>query len=121
MEPLSREERRRRRFSEELRKEQVALIEGGHKTVSQVCHEFQVNRNAVRRWLANFGKEALPKTILIQTEGDLNRIQNLEKEKSHLKQVIGDQQVEILYLRQVVAMAKQRLGEDFEKKTERLS
>lgn len=119
MEPLSRDERRRRRFSEEFRKEQVAFIEGGIKTVAQVCHEFQVNRNAVRNWLATYGKEALPKMIVVQTEGDLNRIQHLEKEKSHLKQVIGDQQVEILYLRQVLALAKERLGEDFEKKTER--
>jgi transposase-like protein len=117
MAALSREERRRRRFSEAFRKEQVAFIAGGLKTVSQVCQECQVSRNAVRRWIATFGKEALPKMILDQTEGDLNRIQHLEKEKSYLKQVAEDQQVEILYLRQVLALAKEHLGQDFEKNT----
>lgn len=117
MEKLTTEERRRRRFSESFRKEQVALIESGEKTVSQVSQQSQAKPDSVKRWLDKYGKKERPKPILIQTMEDVNRIKALERENAHLKQVIGQQQVELLYQKECLALAKERLGAEFEKKT----
>ncbi|MBK8701408.1 MAG: transposase [Saprospiraceae bacterium] len=105
MDKLTQEERRRRRFSESFRKQQVSLIDQGVKTVVQVSHEYQVKSDSVRLWVSKYGTKEQPKTILIQTEDDVNRIKALEKESSHLKQVIGSQQVELIYLREILTIA----------------
>lgn len=116
MKELTTEERRRRRFSESFRKEQVALIEKGAKTINQVSKEFHVKADNVRRWVERYGEIELPKQILIQTAEDINRIKELEKANDQLLQLLGKQQVELHYLRELLSLAKNRLGADFEKK-----
>ena len=116
MDKLTLEERRRRRFSESFRKQQVSYIEEGSKTIGQVAHEFDVKTDSVRLWVKKYGNKKLPPPILVQTEEDVNRIKSLEKEAAHLKQLIGTQHVELVYLKELVKLAKEKLGEDFEKK-----
>ena len=119
MEKLTTEERRRRRFSESFRKEQAALIESGDKTVPQVSRLLQAKRDSAKRWLDKYGSKEQPKPVLTQAMEEANRAKALEEEAAHLKQATGEQQVELLYLRECLGLAKERLGEDFEKKTRR--
>lgn len=113
------EERRRRRFSEKFRKEQVSLIENGQRKTSEVCRLYEVKYDSVKRWIDKYGTKVLPDQIVIQTQAEVNRIKDLEKQTSHLKEVIGEQQVELLYLRECLALAREQLGKDFEKKIKR--
>ena len=111
------EERRHRRFSEKFKKEIVVEIESGNLAVKQVSLLYEVKYENVKRWVNKYGKEPLPKTILIQSPNEINRLRELEKESLNLKQIIGEQQVKIIYLEQCMKVAKERLGDDFEKKT----
>ena len=113
------EERRRRRFSEEFRKEQVSLIESGQRKISEVCRLYEVKYESVKRWVDKYGSREQPGQIVIQTQAEVKRIKELEKQASHYKEVIGEQQVELLYLRECLSLARERLGEDFEKKIKR--
>lgn len=113
------EERRRRRFSEKFRKEQVSLIESGQRKISEVCRLYEVKYDSVKRWIEKYGTKELPGQLVIQTQAEVNRIKELEKQASHYKEVIGEQQVELLYLRECLTLARERLGEDFEKKIKR--
>ena len=113
------EERRRRRFSEKFRKEQVSLIESGQRKISEVCRLYEVKYESVKRWVDKYGSREQPGQIVIQTQAEVNRIKELEKQASHYKEVIGEQQVELLYLRECLSLARERLGEDFEKKIKR--
>lgn len=113
------EERRRRRFSEEFRKEQVRLIESGQLTIADVSRLYQVKRESIKRWLDKYAVKELPGQIIIQAQEEINRIKELERQANHYKKVIGEQQLELLYLRECINLAKERLGEDFEKKTKR--
>ncbi|MEY2743625.1 MAG: hypothetical protein RL310_534, partial [Actinomycetota bacterium] len=45
-----------------------------------------------------------------------DRLRELEKENKKLLGIIGKQQVELLYQRSLIDLAKEKLGEDFEKK-----
>lgn len=110
------EERRRRRFSESFRREQVDLIESGKTTIQEVSLRYQVKPFNVRRWVKRYGKKSLPKPILITNASEINRMKELEKENRKLYELLGKQQAELVYQKSLVKLAKDRLGEDFEKK-----
>lgn len=110
------EERRRRRFSEAFRKEQVALIESGKVTIAQVARMYQVKGDNVKRWVEKYGTKELPKQIIVHSSSDYNRLSELEKENKELYGMIGEMQVNIKYLEALITIAKQKLGDDFEKK-----
>ena len=113
---MTTEERRRRRFSETFRKEQVRLIESGAVSISEVSRLYEVKWDSVSRWVKKYGSKGVPGMLLIQSPKEIDRLRDLEKEVKNLKQIIGDQQVEILYKSKLLAKAKEFLGEDFEKK-----
>ena len=113
---MTTEERLRRRFSEEFRKEQVQLIETGKTTILEVSKRYEVKTQNIRLWMERYGKKSIPGRILITTGKDYDRIMSLEKENKKLIELIGRQQVELIHKDEVIRLAKDRLGEDFEKK-----
>lgn len=113
---MTTEERRRRRFSEDFRKEQVRLIESGKVTLGEVCKLYHVKRDSVKRWLILYGKKGFPAKILISNGKEFDRIRELEKENRNLIELIGKQQVEAVYKDELIRLAKEKLGDDFEKK-----
>lgn len=113
---MTEDERRRRRFSEEFRKEQVRLIETGKITVGEVAKRYQVKTQNVRVWLARFGKKSLPGRIIVSTGREFDRIVDLEKENRKLMELIGRQQVELVYKDGLLRLVKEKLRDDFEKK-----
>jgi len=110
------EERRRRRFSDAFRKEQVALIESGELSVADVGRLYEVQTKNVRRWVDRFGKKPLPPTIHITSVKDIDRLKSLEAENSKLKGLIADQQLSLIYNEELLKIAREKLGDDFEKK-----
>lgn len=113
---MTEDERRRRRFSEEFRKEQVVLIESGKTTVGEVAKRYQLKTQSVRMWLVRHGKKSVPGRIMITTGKEFDRIVDLEKENRKLVELIGRQQVELVYKEGLLRLAKEKLGDDFEKK-----
>lgn len=113
---MTTEERRRRRFSEDFKKEQVAHIESGKITIGEVSKLYQVKSANVKRWLVSYGKKKLPGKILVSNGKEFDRIRELEKENKNLMEVIGKQQVKLIYKEELIKLAKEKLGEDFEKK-----
>ena len=110
------EERRRRRFSDAFRKEQVALIESGELSVADVSRLYEVQRKNVRRWLARFGNKPSPPTIHVTRVRDVDRLKALAAENKKLKELIADQQLSMLYNEELLKMAREKLEDDFEKK-----
>lgn len=113
---MTTEERRRRRFSEDFRKEQVCLIENGKVTIQEVCSLYQVKRSSVMFWIDRFGKRPQAGKIIISNGKEFSRIRELEKEIKKLLELIGRQRVELVYQSELIGLAKDKLGEDFEKK-----
>jgi transposase-like protein len=113
---MTEDERRRRRFSEAFRKEQVSLIESGKTTIGEVSKRYYVKTQSVRAWLVRFGKKSLPGRIMVTTGKDFDRIVGLEKENRKLVELIGSQQVELVYKDSLLRLARKKLGDDFEKK-----
>lgn len=110
------EERRRRRFSVNFRKEQVSLIETGVVTIREVSRMYEVKAASIKRWLEAYGNKPLAEPIIIQSKKDYDRLSELEKENKRLKELLGDQYVKLVYHQKLVEIAKEQLGYDFEKK-----
>ena len=113
---MTTEERRRRRFSADFRKEQVQLIESGQATIREICSLYQVKQYSVKFWLKRFGKKPFPEQIIISNGKEFDRIRELEQENKKFLELIGKQQVELVYKDELIRLAKEKLGEDFEKK-----
>ncbi|MCA1752560.1 MAG: transposase [Flavobacteriales bacterium] len=113
---MTSEERQRRRFSEDFRKEQVKLIESGERTLAEVCKLYEVKRDSVLRWLKRYGAKKLPDRILITNGKEYDRIKTLESEVKKLKEIIGDQKVQLVIQEEFIRLAEDKLGEDFKKK-----
>jgi len=111
------EERRKRRFTVEFRKEQVELIESGQATIAEVSRRYEVRANNVSRWLDKYGKNR-DKTpgLVVASSKDFDRLSRLEKEHDELLKLFGEQQVKLVYMSKLVELAKRELGDDFEKK-----
>ena len=110
------EERRRRRFTENFRKEQVKKIESGELSVEEVSRLYEIQQKNVRLWLKKYGIKKIAEQIIISTSKDYNRVKDLEQEVAKLKQIIADQQIELIKTKSVVLLAEEKLGTSFEKK-----
>jgi transposase len=113
---MTSEERRSRRFSEDFRKEQVKLIEQGDRTIAQVSRLYEVKADNVRKWVKKYGTTEFPEVYVIQTQDEAKRIQYLETQVSRLNEVIGQMHIEMLYKNELLALAREVLGDEFEKK-----
>lgn len=116
MKKLTSKERHRRRFSEEFKKEQVSLIEKGKLTQSEVSRRYDVRLNSISRWIDKYGSNRTKGLIMISSKKDYDKLSTIEQENKELKQVIGEQQVELIYLKKLLEKAKEQLGDGFEKK-----
>jgi transposase len=114
---MRKNEKVRRTFSTEFKKEKVTLIEQGKLRVSDVCKIYEVSQTAVRKWLVKYGKSYL-KTERIVVEKISEEFKNLEllKKIAELERVIGKQQLQLIYKEAVIQIASEELGEDLEKK-----
>jgi len=110
------EERRRRRFSEPFKTEQVSLIESGELTINEVSRLYEVKADNVRKWVKKYGSKELPSRIIVSSSKEYDRLGNLEKQIKELKQIIGDQQIQIITQSSIIELAEQKLGKGFEKK-----
>ena len=109
-------ERRKRRFSEPLRKELVIKIESGELSISDISKLYEVKSSSIKRWIMRFGKSKLPLPVVIQSYSELNRVRELEKALKNTKLIVGELQIKIIHLEEINRLAKEKLGLDFEKK-----
>ena len=114
---LTMEERRRRRFTEVFRKEQVEIIESGLATQAEIARRYQVRASTVLRWVNKYGKKRPKQGItMVGSPVDFDRTKQLEKEIASLKILYGEQQIKVVRLEKLVELYKEKLGEDLEKK-----
>lgn len=114
---MTTEQRRRRRFTESFRMEQVELIESGKATQAEIARRYEVRTNSVLRWVNKYGK--LKREVGLTTVGsskDFDRLTEIEKDYKSLQLLFGEQQIQLIRLRKLLDLAKEELGGDFEKK-----
>ena len=112
----------RRVFDLELKLSLIGQIERGELGVSSVCKIYKVSPTAVNKWLHKYSDIYKKQTRVIVEQKSLSKKnKDLQAHIKDLERALGQKQLRIDYLEKVVEITSDRLGEDIEKKSKRLS
>lgn len=113
-------ERRRRRFSEAVKRESVARIESGKIRINTLCDELDVSRATVYRWLSKYSLTyGTPYRIIVEKKSQTNKVKELEAKLKELEAALGRKQMQVDYLSKLIELTEVEEGIDILKKAER--
>lgn len=114
---LTTEERLLRRFSEEFRAKKVRELERGITSIGDICKEYEVSYNAVRKWITKFGtmKKKKPERLIVESQSDTQKILELKKQIAELERLLGQKQVQIEFRDKMIDLAEEMYKVDIKK------
>jgi len=116
---LSASERRKRRFSDEFKKQKVKELELKQTTVLEVSRAYQVSTKNVYGWLDKFGKSYKKDVrLIVEMESDTKMLLELKAKIAELERVIGQKQLTIDFQAKMIDLAEEVYGVDIKKKLE---
>lgn len=108
----------RRTFSTEFKKQMVYEIENKVTTVRHIMQTYEVAERTIYTWLHKFGVKWQPKTnVVVQLESEAVKRKHLQEQIRHLEATIGQKQVEIDILEQILSLVEQDYGISLKKNT----
>lgn len=114
---LSTEERQKRHFSENFKKEKVKEVKLGYTTVTEISKQYQVSRTNVYRWISKFGSmKNEKKRLVVECDSDTKQLLELKKKVADLERIIGQKQVLIDFKDKMIELAEEEYGVDIKKK-----
>lgn len=112
----------RRVFDLALKLDLVGRIEKGQLKVSEVCKVYKVSHTSVYKWLYKYSDLYQKQTrVIVENKSISKKHKELQARIEELERTLGQKQMRVEYLEAIVASASKRLGEDIEKKDNRLS
>ena len=111
------EKKTMRHFSETFKKDKVKMIEEKQLTVLQLSRIYQVSTTAVYQWIRNHStKISKQERIVVEKESEGEKTLQLLKKVSDLERIVGQKQLQIDYLEQVIELGSHAAGFDIKKK-----
>ena len=95
----------RRKFEAEFKRQLIAQIEAGHKTVAQAAREQQISRSLIDRWRIQYHNNAL-------VDHPSSRERQLEAENEKLKAKIGDLVMQMDHIKKLQAWVQRQRNAD---------
>lgn len=108
--------RKNRTYSEEFKKEIVALFEKGKFSVIQLEKLYDVNNVTIYNWIykfSTFNEKGI--RVVEMKESSIKKLSELEKKVKELEQIVGQKQIKIDYLEKMIDIAKDELNVDIKK------
>lgn len=112
---MTRKEKQMRRFSDAFKREKVAMIDEGKVSVTELSELYEVTRSAIYKWIQQYGKKRQGERMVIEKESEGVKTKEYLERIKQREQEIGRQQIELRYLREVIAYWNKELGVDLEK------
>lgn len=116
---LSSEERKKRTFSEEFKRQKVKEIERKQTTVLQVSKAYQVRPNNVYKWMDKYSiKDKNGVRLVVEMESETKRVLALMQKVAELERIVGQKQIVIDFQNKMIELAEQEYQVDIKKKLE---
>ncbi len=113
---LSTSQKRRRRFSENFKREKVRELEQGYVRVVELCKLYDVSSAAVYKWIAKFGTGKDEKEwLMVESKSDTQELLKLRKQVAELERVLGQKQILLDFQEKMIELAEQHYGIDIKK------
>ena len=116
MKPRVRKVKKYRHFSEEFKRSIVEEYESGRSNAKEISVEYSLSESQIYRWIykfSNFSKKGY--RIVEHSESKTNRLKQVLAENQALKAVIGEKQIKIDYLEQLISLVEAELNIDLKK------
>lgn len=114
---LSKEERKKRRFSEEFKRQKVKEIERKQTTVLEVSKAFQVRANNVYKWIDKYAiKDKKGLRLIVEMESETKRVISLLQKVADLERIVGQKQIVIDFQNKMIELAEEEYQVDIKKK-----
>jgi transposase len=110
------DQRRRRHFSEELKRKVVKEIEEKRTTVTEICKAHEVSDVAVYRWIELYSHKEKPTRTIVESKSETTKILALQKKIADLERLIGQKQVQIDFQEKMIEIAEETYQVDIKKK-----
>ena len=116
-EKLTVKERQHRFFSEDFKRKKVSEIERNITTVVEISREYQVSSPAVYKWIYRYSRmRKKQERLILESLSDTKKIIALKEKIKELEQAVGQKQIKIDFLEQLIEIAQEETGVEIKKK-----
>lgn len=113
---LSKEDRKKRRFSEEFKRQKVKEIERKQTTVLEVSKAYQVRANNVYKWIDRYSiKDKKGVRLVVEMESETKRVIALLQKVADLERIVGQKQIVIDFQSKMIELAEEEYQVDIKK------
>ena len=118
MQAKSRTIRKRRVFSEEYQRELVRLFEAGKFSVHQLGRLYGIQNSVIYRWIYKYSQfNERGYRVIEMKESSSAKLKAMEQRIKELEKIVGQKQIKIDFLEEMIDVAKEKLKIDIKKKS----
>ena len=108
--------RQNRRFSEAFKRQKVKELCAKQVTIAQLCRLYKVSTTSVYKWLYKYSPNHQPgTTLVVQMESESQKTALLLQRVADLERVVGQKQLELDFLNELLRVGSEELGFDLKK------
>ena len=105
-----------RNFSDAFRRQKVSDLESGLLTISALCAQYSISRTTVYKWIYRYSVHHQKGTKqVVQMESEAYKTAQLRARVAELERIIGQKQLALDFLEELVSIASEELGVDLKK------
>jgi transposase len=110
--------RKKRVFSEDFSREIVRLFELGKYSVLQLGRLYGIGNCIIYRWIYKYSQFNQPGYRIIEMkQSSTSKLKILEQRVKELEKIVGQKQIKIDFLEEMISVAKDELNIDIKKKS----
>ena len=118
MQPNFKSIRKKREFSEGFKRNLVRLFERGKFSIPQLGRLYGVGNSVIYRWIYKYSQFNEPGYRVIEMkESSTSKLKLMEQRIKELEKIVGQKQIKIDFLEEMINVAKEELKIDIKKKS----
>jgi transposase len=108
--------REQRYFSEAFKRQKVEDLLSKRTSVQQTCDLYGVSRTSVYKWIYLYSPHHSQKSRqVVEMESESNKTEFFQNRVAEMERIVGQKQLEIDFLNQLLLIASEELGFDVKK------
>lgn len=105
-------------YSESFQRELVRLFEAGKFSILQLEKLYGVRNGVIYRWIYKYSEFNKPGYRVVEMkQSSTSKLKLLEERIKELEKIVGQKQIKIDFLEEMIAVAKEELNIDIKKKS----
>jgi transposase-like protein len=108
--------RQSRTFSTLFKQQLVSDLDYKRTTIREVCQQYQVSSKTVYQWLHQYSPHHQGRTrMVVECESEEKQTAALRARVAELERIVGQKQIQLDYLEQIISVANVHYGDDLKK------